>query len=234
MLQAFPIPSPIFTPGKSLEEYAWTQIKSHLQARDVVVVTSKIVSLAEGRLAEASIPKDEIVRQEADEYLCTTQYGVALTIKHGLLIPSAGIDESNSQNGQYILFPQDPYASAERLHTYLRQQSGFAELGVVISDSHTHPLRRGVTGIALAHWGFKPVNDFRGQPDLFGRTLQLTSVNVLDALTVAAVLTMGEAGEARPLAIVRYPELQFAEGNFSRDVQIPRTEDLFGPLLRKI
>ena len=84
-----------------------------LREKDILVVTSKIVSLAENRVRQAS-DKAALVRGEADTYLGEIAYGCHLTIKHGLLIPSAGIDASNSETGEYILFPTDPFASAQK------------------------------------------------------------------------------------------------------------------------
>ncbi len=154
-----------------------------------------------------------------------------LTIKHGLILPSAGIDESNSATDDYILYPLDPYASAKKLGEDLRARSGFNKVGVILTDSHTTSLRKGVTGVGLAHWGFRAIRSEVGREDLFGRKLKMTAVNVLDALSVAAVLTMGESSEARPIALLQYDQIEFTSSTSPDEIKIPLEEDLYGPLL---
>jgi len=153
--------------------------------------------------------------------------GVHLTIKHGLLIPSAGIDESNAQGDYYILFPRKPFESAQRLHSALRHKLGIKKFGVLITDSHITPLRRGVTGVALAYWGFEPLQNFIRSADLYGVPLKMTKVNRADALAAAAVLLMGEAAESCPIAIVENSELTFCTKNNAKQLQMPRDQDLF-------
>ena len=98
----------------------------------LIAVTSKIVSLSEGRIVpKSSIDKGALVRREADVFLGEAGYGCMLTIKEGLFIPSAGIDESNSAGGDYILFPEKPFESARLLWEGLRARWGLSELGVM-------------------------------------------------------------------------------------------------------
>jgi F420-0:gamma-glutamyl ligase len=158
---------------------------------------------------------------------------VSLTIKHGILIPSAGIDESNSEEGAYILFPEDPYASAEILGSALRTRFGIRRLGIIITDSHTQPLRKGVTGIGLSHWGFRATKNYVGRKDLFGREIKMTHVNALDALAVAAVYAMGETDEQRPIAVLEGTEVEFTDATSVDEIRIPVEEDLYGHLLFK-
>lgn len=192
----------------------------------VLAVTSKIVSLAEGRVVQGQ--KSEWVQREAERVLGRSEkYEVWLTLKHGLLIPSAGIDESNSRDGGLILYPVDPWASAQALWTGLRDLWGHDRFGVVLTDSHTTPLRRGVNGIALSTWGFRPVKTLVGAPDLFGRPLQYTSVNVADAIASAAVFAMGESSERQPLCQVSEIELEFTAEDRRADLVIPPEEDLY-------
>lgn len=205
-----------------------------LEPRDgwIIAVTSKIVSLSENRLVPRhSTSKAELVQRESDVYLGEIAYDCHLTIKHGLLIPSAGIDESNSESGSYILYPKDPFASAKKLHTHLCSSFSLAKLGVIITDSHTTPLRRGVTGISLAYWGIRGIANLMGHPDLFGKPLRMTSVNVVDALAGAAVFAMGEANDQRPLAIIDGVEAEFTDHMDSQEVAIPLEEDLYAPIL---
>ena len=164
--------------------------------------------------------------------LCDGLHGVSLTIKHGLLIPSAGIDESNSENGDYILYPKDPFASARRLCQAIKEKLKLKNFGIILTDSHTHPLRRGVTGIALAYDGFFPWKNLIGEPDLYGRKMKMTSVNVVDSLAVAAVFVMGEAAEQQPLALIETNDVVFTDkAPQPEDIRIPLEEDLYGPLI---
>jgi dihydrofolate synthase / folylpolyglutamate synthase len=202
----------------------------------VIALTSKIVSLAENCVVPRSeVSKIDLVKRESDHFLGEVGHGVSLTIKHGLFIPSAGIDESNSESGDYITFPKDPFQSARRLHEGLKAHYGLGnEFGILITDSHTLPLRRGVVGIALSYWGFKPTRKLIGKEDLFGRKVQLTSVDVADALATAAVLVMGEVAEQSPLAIIPEASVEFTSETDPAEISIPATEDLYGPIYRHL
>jgi F420-0:gamma-glutamyl ligase len=227
----------IFHPGQNLADFVAQNLESYLgglhREKLVVTVTSKIVSLAENCLVKKdSVGKKELVERESDVYLGEIGYGCHLTVKHGLLIPSAGIDESNSETGDYILFPKDPFASLRDLHERLCSRFQIRELGLIMTDSHTTPLRNGVTGIALSYWGMHGIRSFIGSPDIFGRPLQMTNVNIVDALASAAVLAMGEANERRPLAVIRGAEVDFTDKTDPNEVGIPIEKDLYGPILK--
>ena len=228
-----PVVTDIFHIGDNLNQFVQKHLVGRLKEGSVVAVTSKIVSLAERRtVAKSQITKRELVKREAEVYLGEGGYGVELTIKHGLLIPSAGIDESNSESDEYILYPEDPYHSAAELGRYLRAAFGIKNLGVVLTDSHTLPLRRGVTGISLAHWGLKATRPLAGCPDLFGRKLQFTSVDVVDALAAMAVFLMGEADDCCPLAVISGARVEFTDSTSRQEIAIDREEDLYYPLLK--
>jgi dihydrofolate synthase / folylpolyglutamate synthase len=211
------------------------------EERSVLAVTSKIIAICQGRVVPvAGVDKQDLVRQEADLYLPAelNRYRVALTITRGVLIPDAGIDESNG-NGHYILWPEDPFGAANQVRAYLRERFGVREAGVVITDSHTTPLRWGVTGIAIGHSGFEPVNDFVGDTDLFGHELRYTRVDVADALAASAVFVMGETNEQTPLATVRnVPFVRFRDSDLTTDevagLRIDAATDLFSPLLQSV
>lgn len=163
-----------------------------LQERTVLAITSKILAICEGRVRPfAGTDKRALIAEEAELYLPPDEkYGVCLTLKHGVLLPTAGIDESNS-DGQYVLLPSDPRGSAEAIRAFIAARDGLNEVGVIVTDSRSTPLRLGVTGVTLAHSGFRALNDYVGKGDLFGRPLRMTRVNVLDALAASAVLVMG-------------------------------------------
>jgi len=230
-----PIKTLIYRSGENLHSFILKSLQRQGFKEDMILaITSKIVSLAENRvLDKKEISKLELVKRESDHYLGEGGYGCHLTIKHGLLIPSAGIDESNSEDGVYILYPERPFESAQRIYEALSKALGLQSFGVLLTDSHTTPLRRGVTGISLAHWGFQAIKNFVGQKDLFGRPLQMTTVNAADALATTAVYTMGEAAESCPLAIVENPGVQFGINQNARaEAAMPLEEDLYYPLLK--
>lgn len=176
-----------------------------LAEKSIVVLTSKIVGICEGRVVkkESVEQKDELAKQEADYYLPReyNQYGFMLTINHNLLVASAGIDESNS-NGHYALWPKDPQKSVNRIRDYLVKKHTISKIGVLLTDSHLSPLRWGVTGTSIAHSGFRSLNSYVGKPDIFGELMKVEQANVADALATAAVIEMGEGNEQQPLAVI--------------------------------
>ena len=226
-----PVNTRVFRHGESLVDFVVEQVSPQLVREEMILaVTSKIVSLAELRLVEkTAISKERLIDEEADHNLGEVAYGCYLTVKHGLFIPSAGIDESNSEKDQYILYPVDPFGSAQRLWEGLRERWRLQRLGVLFTDSHTTPLRRGVTGISLAHWGFVGLKDIIGAPDIFGRKMKFTTVNTADALAAAATFMMGEANECNPLAIVECRGLEFTEHTKTDELKMPLREDLYYP-----
>jgi F420-0:gamma-glutamyl ligase len=233
-LQVTPVKTRTFKPGEDLAEFVLESLQgAKIEEETVLAVTSKIVSLSENRLVHHEGPKAELIRRESDHYFGEVGYGCHLTIKHGLFIPSAGIDESNSETGGFILYPEDPFQSACRLWERLRREWRIERLGILITDSHTTPLRRGVTGISLSHWGFQAVKNLVGTPDLFGRPLKVTTVNAADALASAAVYMMGEGNESQPLALLEGASVRFTRATDPKEVQIPYEDDLYSPLFKK-
>jgi F420-0:gamma-glutamyl ligase len=235
-LSILPIQTRIFKTGENLSDFIIEQIDPSLVQESIVLaVTSKIVSLSENRLVpKSTIDKKALIEREADENLGEVGFGSYLTIKEGLFIPSAGIDESNSENDDYILYPEYPFQSAESLWKALRNKWNIKQLGLIITDSHTTPLRRGVTGIALSYWGFHGLKDMVGEPDLFGRKLQMTTVNLADGLATAATVMMGEANECRPLAILTGTEVSFVERIDPSEVRMNLAQDLYYPFFRHL
>ena len=162
-LKITPITTSLFQQGESLEQFILDSLSNDsIKEESVLAVSSKLFSLAENRIAQTK-DKKQLVQQEADEDLGESSHGYHLTIKEGLLLPSAGVDQSNSPTGGYLLFPKNPYLSLKKLWDSLTNHWSLKKFGLLMTDSHTTPLRRGVTGIALAHWGFKAVKDLRGK-----------------------------------------------------------------------
>lgn len=217
-------------------------IKS-LKEDSVVAVTSKVVSIGEGRcVAVDKISKDELAINEADKYIpreASPGGWILHTIKNNMLIASSGVDESNGANF-YILWPKDPKASAKKIWNFLRKKHQVKNLGVIITDSRLVPLRRGVVGIAISYFGFKPFKDYRGKKDLFGREFKMETSNFPDSLATAAVLEMGEGSERQPIAIITdIPNLEFINKEFNPKTiddsfEIPTQEDMFYPFLSSV
>ncbi len=205
---------------------------THLEEGDVVIITSKVVSIHEGRcIAIGEVDKEKLVRNEA-EYLCDVEgRNVPITIIHNALISSSGIDESNG-NGYYTLLPKDPFASAQMIHAYLQDRFGCKNIGVVITDSHSAPLRYGAMSIAIGCWGFEPVISHVGKSDLFGRATQYAHTNIADALSAGATLVSGECAESSPVVIARdVPNLIFSTDHPKDALFVPKEQDFFRSLL---
>lgn len=208
-----------------------------LEENSVLAVTSKIVSIGEGRCIpiEDVKDKDNLAIEESDKYIPRhlAPHGLVLhTIKNNMFIASSGIDESNGANF-YILWPKDPKASAKKIWEFLRKKFKVNNLGVIITDSRLVPLKRGVVGISIGYFGFKPIRDYRAKLDLFGREFKMETSNLPDSLASAAVLEMGEGSEQTPLAIISdIPYIEFT--NRFYDLNIPEKEDMFYPLLSSV
>ncbi|MFZ2544643.1 MAG: coenzyme F420-0:L-glutamate ligase [Candidatus Saccharimonadales bacterium] len=208
------------------------------EENSVIVITSKIISLCENAVVPMSdTNREDLIKREADLYLPKTisRYGHHFSIKYNTLIASAGIDESNG-NGDYILWPRDPWNTAENVRLHLQKRFDVKNIGVVISDSTCQPLRRGTIGTSIAHSGFIALRNYIGKPDIFGRTINMTSANVTNALASAAVVMMGEGNEQTPIAVLS--DLSFIDFVNRRptpeeitDLNIPLHEDLFAPFL---
>lgn len=201
----------------------------------ILAITSKIISLCEGSVAPLSENKELLLQRYSDYYLPQEfRQHNSCTITHHAFIGSAGIDESNA-DGHYVLLPQDARMSARFIQNYLMKRFGLTRVGVIITDSHSTPMRRGASGIAIAYAGFHGLKDYRGTPDLFGRNLQMEQANVTDALACAAVLVMGEGSEQTPLAIITdLPDITFAiEAPDKLEIDeffVPLSDDVFLPI----
>lgn len=223
--------------GETLAGFLDAHVTS-LSEKSILVLTSKVLSIIQGRIRDKqSISKYELICQEADQILETEHnpYDLYLTIKNNILIPSAGIDESNAKDC-YILFPEKIQETAAWMWDYLRNKFHIQELGILITDSHTTIMRQGVTGIALGWCGFKPLYSYVNKPDLYGHPLRVTQVNILDSLATAAVFVMGEGDEQTPLVMIQEaPKMTFVDHPPTMDeensVVISMEKDLYGPLL---
>ncbi len=198
---------------------------------DVVVVTQKVVSKAEGRLV-ALDPVDpdahhrRIVAQESVRVLRRRGDLVISETAHGFVCASAGVDRSNVEDGWVALLPVDPDRSARRLADRLRARLGVSA-GVVVSDTFGRPWRRGVVDVAIGVAGVAAVVDLRGTPDGTGRPLAVTEVAVADELAAAAELVMGKAAGVAAAVVRGVDRAWLRPGSVAAEVVRPPAEDLF-------
>jgi len=211
-----------------------------LEENSIVIVTSKIVSIAEGRCVSLNgISKDDLAKKEADFFLERDEVPgkwFLHTLKNNHLIASSGIDQSNANN-YLILWPKNPEKSVKRIWEFLRKKYGVANIGVIVTDSHSVPLHRGLVGMAIAFFGFEPLRDYRGKKDVFGKKLLMSQTNIPDSLASAAVFTMGEGSEQTPIAIiselssmVKFSERHPADNG--KGFLVTLKDDLFYPFLK--
>lgn len=208
-----------------------------LPERSILVITSKIVALAEGRvIRQDSALKKKVIVTEAEYYLPETesQYGVPITIVDHTFIARAGLDTSNT-NGYYSLLPKNGYVTAKKIRQYLIRRFDRKEIGVIIVDSHSLPLRRGVTGVSIGWSGFKGLKEYKNAPDIFDHSFT-THANHVDALATAASFVMGDGDEQTPLALITdIPHIEFkASSPTPKELTYFKPslkDDLFAPLI---
>jgi coenzyme F420-0:L-glutamate ligase/coenzyme F420-1:gamma-L-glutamate ligase len=246
-LELFAIPGlPMVQPGDDLAAL----IADHagpLHDRDVLVIAQKIVSKAEGRSIDlatvtpstravqlgAEVGKDprlvEVILSESIRVVRSRPNLLIMQHRLGFVMANAGVDHSNVAPldgiDRALLLPLDPDRSAEHLRAALAERLG-VRLGVIISDSFGRPWRRGTAGIAIGAAGLPSLIDMRGQPDLFGRTLEVTIIGYADEIAAAASLLQGQAAEAQPVVVVRGLSWTAPDAPVNELVRPPE-EDLF-------
>jgi coenzyme F420-0:L-glutamate ligase/coenzyme F420-1:gamma-L-glutamate ligase len=214
---------------------------------DVVVVAQKIVSKSEGRSVDlatvtpsqravelaAEVGKDprlvEVILSESTRVVRSRPNLMIMQHRLGFVMANAGVDHSNVAPvdgvDRALLLPVDPDGSAEALRADLAKRFG-VRIGVIISDSFGRPWRHGTTGVAIGAAGLPSLIDMRGQPDLFGRILEVTIVGFADEIAAAAGLLQGQAAEAQPVVIVRGLTWTAPDAPVNQLVRRPE-EDLF-------
>jgi coenzyme F420-0:L-glutamate ligase / coenzyme F420-1:gamma-L-glutamate ligase len=170
-----------------------------LRDGDILVVTSKIVSKAEGRVA--AIPRDQAIEAETVRVVARRGPTTIAQTRHGLVLAAAGVDESNTAPGTVVLLPEDPDESARRLRKALQERLGVT-IGVLVTDTMGRPWRAGQTDNAIGAAGVLPVRDYRGEADTFGNILEVTVAAVADEIAAAADLVKGKS-RGVPAALVR-------------------------------
>lgn len=204
--------------------------KGDVKNGDILAITSKVVAVTQGRVAQISNEKEfnALVGLESDEIVGGKK--VTLTVKNGIFTPWAGMDRSNTKKGTVVLWPKHPYKTAREVEQWLKKTFRLQKVGVVIVDSFCAPLRKGVTGIALAHSGFIGVNDKRGTKDLYGNSLKFTQEAVADSLATMANLVMGQGNEKTPFAVIRNARVEFTNKKTSqRDLTMNKRDCLYEP-----
>jgi coenzyme F420-0:L-glutamate ligase / coenzyme F420-1:gamma-L-glutamate ligase len=196
-----------------------------LRDGDILVVTSKIVSKAEGRVV--ATPREQAIEAETARVVARRGATTIAQTRHGLVLAAAGVDESNTAPGTVVLLPEDPDESARRLRKVLHARTG-RSVGVVITDTMGRPWRAGQTDNAIGAAGVTPVRDYRGEPDSFGNILEVTVAAVTDEIAAAADLVKGKS-RGVPVAVVRglADLVTEQDGPGARELIRPAEEDMF-------
>ena len=200
-----------------------------LKEGDIIVIAEKVIATSQGRVINLSdvtnvsekakeMAKEydmderfvELIIQEASMILGGMTH-VILAKVNNFLIANAGIDQSNAGPNRVVLLPKDLKKVVWEYWKELRKKYGLNDLGVIIADSRVQPLRKGTIGIAIATAGFEPVEDLRGQPDLFNRPMEITMRAIADDLTSAAQFLLSEADQQTPVVIIRGSNVEFTE-----------------------
>ena len=192
---------------------------------DIVVITSKVVSKAEGRVIQAT-REDAIATETARDVARRGATTIAQT-RHGFVLAAAGVDESNTVPGTVVLLPEDPDESARRIRKALHARTGVS-VGVVVTDTFGRPWRAGQTDTAIGAAGVLPVLDHRGEADAWGNILDVTVAAVADEIAAAGDLVKGKALQL-PVALVRGLStlVTEADGPGARLLVRPSSEDMF-------
>jgi len=241
------IQMPIINPGDNLVKLVSSTISRQdfsLAHHDILVIAETVVATCQNRIRrlntvhvtprakelsdryELEAPLAQLILDEADEVLGGIPQ-VLLTIKDNTLMANAGIDRSNAPAGHVVLLPSNPTKTAWQIKTDLEAGSEH-ELGVIIADSRTQPLRLGTVGLAVAVAGIEPIKDYRGQSDLFGRLLRITRSAIADNLASAAQILLGEADERVPIVVIRGAPVKFSKKIFPpEEMTISRQECMY-------
>lgn len=224
---------PEVRPGDNLGELIVAACESEpngpLATGDVLVVTQKVVSKAEGRLVpvDPADPLDHKRLVEAEAKRIVRRRGdlIITETEHGFVCANSGVDLSNVEHGTAALLPKDSDRSARRIRDIVRARTG-CEVGVVVSDTFGRAWRKGLTDVAIGVAGIAAVLDLRGTPDALGRTMNVTEVAIADEVASAAELVMGKA-TGIPVAIVRGLDHTWLRESTVNELIRPAAEDLF-------
>lgn len=231
-MELFSIKLPLIKNNDPLLEIINNNIKDQgksLNEGDIIVIAEKVIATSQGRVISLlevdevserakKLAKEydmderyvELILQEASMILGGMRH-VILAKVNDFLIANAGIDQSNADIGNVVLLPKNLKEVVWSYWKALRKEYRINNLGVIIADSRVQPLRKGTIGIAIATAGFEPVEDLRGQPDLFKRPMEITMRAVADDLASAAQFLLSEADQQTPVVIIRDSKVEFTE-----------------------
>lgn len=215
--------------GDVIVEACSTEPNGPLQDGDVLIVTQKIVSKAEGRLvpidADDPLSHKVLVEQEARRVVRRRGDLIITETRHGFICANSGIDLSNVERGYAALLPLDSDRSARRIRDIVRARCGVT-VGVVVSDTFGRPWRRGLTDVAIGVAGVAGVLDLRGTEDALGRVMQVTEVAIADELASMGELVMGKSNGI-PVAVIRGCDPSWLRDSSVEELVRPPAEDLF-------
>ncbi len=245
-MEVEPIQVPLIHPGDDVIDLMLEALKNArrpLRGGDLLVVASKILATAEGRVVDLST-----LHPTGKARKLATRYGMEpahvqaildesdgilggihktlITLKRDVLIANGGVDKSNAPPNHVVLWPSDPDAWASRIRSAVRDRFR-VEVGVIVADSRVHPLRIGTIGCAIGVAGFDPIKEYRGVIDLYGKPLLISRLAVADDIASAAHLLMGEAAERIGVAVVRDAPFVESETKSSADMVIAPRDCLF-------
>jgi len=246
-MRLYAVKTKIIETGDNLVEVILESLRAQnlqLEDGDILAITSKIIAYAEGRLVKLRDVKPsneakklaqqfslqpefaELILCEADKIYGGVEKAV-LTLKNGILTANAGIDNKNAPKDYAVLWPNDAQKWATRIREEIKRKTG-KHVAVLIVDSGLIPLRMGTTSLALAVAGFKPVKDYRGDKDIYGKPLIITRHAIADNLASAAHLLMGEAAEKTPVVLIKDAPVDFDDNVYgSADMMMPFKECIF-------
>lgn len=215
---------PEVSPGDDLAELI-AAAEPGLRDGDVLVITSKIVSKAEGRTFPGD--REDAIDAETERVVARRAPTRIVQTRHGFVLAAAGVDASNTRPGSVLLLPEDPDASARRIRAGLRSRLGVT-VAVVVSDTFGRPWRVGLTDVAIGAAGVDALDDLRGGTDAYGNPLEATVTAVVDEVASAGELVKGKL-EGVPVAVVRGLERLVTENDGAgvRPLLRPADEDMF-------
>ncbi len=215
--------------GDVIVEACSSEPNGPLRDNDVLIVTQKIVSKAEGRLVpidpDDPLSHKALVEQEATRIVRRRGDLIITETKHGFVCANSGIDLSNVERGYAALLPLDSDRSARRIRDIVRAKLGVT-VGVIVSDTFGRPWRKGLTDVAIGVAGIAGVVDLRGTEDALGRMMQVTEVCVADELASTGELVMGKSNGV-PVAVIRGGDISWFRDSSMDEIVRPPSEDLF-------
>ncbi len=228
--------------GEIKIEELFAESLSSLSENSIVAVSSKVVAMCENRVVDInSITREELAEKESTYFFrpSNQKHNYGFTVTKGTMIASAGIDSSNG-DGNWVLWPSDPFASANHIRKFLQSKFNLKNVGVIITDSNClPPLRRGTIGIMVAWSGFDPLNDLRQQVDLFGREFKVSVSAIGGGLASAANVVMGEGRESTPIVVISDVDfVEFVDHDPTPEeiaqTFVDKDEDLYAPFLNSV